>query len=295
MDLIKELQRNNIFLSVFDKSYYNESIYEVLKQLDEKRVCYVSLNKTALDLQHGFKFHRINTNKVFFIDAVSKGMNFNKNNQDNTLFISSPGAFNEIGIAVTEALNSGVFDVLVFDSLSTLKIYEKGKGSERFTSFLINKVKSKGKSGIFTCLEEDLDSQLIQNSCLSVDKVLKFNYLYNSLRKRKLHLAASSIVALSALFSLSFINTNTGSQVTGLVVNSSQITSIGFSIFQGIFSLSLITIVGLVVYKKILHKPLDHNDLTNIKPSNASPTDLRKKFRNKIDNWFNKTKTFILS
>lgn len=72
MNIDKELAINQVVLSIFAKEYYNESIFQTVKNLRNHRLCYITLNKTANSLQWAFNLRNISTKSIFFIDAVSK-------------------------------------------------------------------------------------------------------------------------------------------------------------------------------------------------------------------------------
>ena len=172
MDLKKELDVNDIFLMVLHKDTYAESLIEIIHLLKGKKVCYITLNKTAESIHKTLQSNKINTKNVFFIDAVSEGINVD-HDQDYIVTVSSPAALTELSIAISEAIKSKYFDVFVFDSLSTLNIYDKHEAVEIFTFEIMNRIKSEAENGIFTCLEADLNSELIKNCFMHIDKVLR--------------------------------------------------------------------------------------------------------------------------
>jgi archaellum biogenesis ATPase FlaH len=172
MDLKKELDVNDIFLMVLHKDTYSESLLEIIELLKGKRICYVTLNKTAESIHKALLSNKIPVENVFFIDAVSEGINAD-HDQDNIVTVSSPAALTELSIAISEAIKSKYFDVFVFDSLSTLNVYDKHEAVEIFTFEIMNRIKAEAENGIFTCLEADLNTELVKNCFMHVDKVLR--------------------------------------------------------------------------------------------------------------------------
>ncbi|MBU0460572.1 MAG: hypothetical protein KKH52_04690 [Nanoarchaeota archaeon] len=288
MNLEQELCKNEILLSVFSQDYYNASLLGVVKELKHKKICYVTLNKTSAGLEKYFHFHQVNTNNLFFIDAVSKSVT-NSPHQDNVLLISSPAALTELSIAITEALKLGVFDLVLFDSLSTLNIYSlKGRATEKFTYQLINKIKSKQKQGIFTCLEGDLETSLVKNSFMYVDKVLHPSFFTAYRNKKRKNLALAAISALLLLMAVPVFFTS--SSLTGMVTLNTLDSSRNLLYLGGFFSFVVIFfIIGATVYKKISLRLISDEDLKNIKPGKSEADKIRKSFRNKILSWFKKT------
>lgn len=296
MDFKKELNDHQILLSVFSKEHYNESIFETMSGLQDKKICYVTLNKPASSLQKAFQSRRLGKDNLFFIDAVSKSMG-KEEPRENVIFVSSPMALTELSIAITESLKSGVFDLVLFDSLSTLNVYGEVKTNERFTYSLINKIRSEDKKGIFTCLEEDLETDLIRNSFMCVDNVLKFDELNHQLKKKSHSLALAGLVSLALLSPLLLYNSlRQNNQMTGFAILNNPAPE-AFSFLPLIFLLSSASAV--VIYFTLKHlinnyhnsvvKPLPSGSLLEIKPRTKQEKDnLKKRFKNKIKQWVNR-------
>ena len=155
MNQKKELSQNQVVLSVFSKFSYNESIYSLFRTWPNKKICYVTLNKPAASLQWAFKLNRIDPGNIFFIDAVSKQLG-KESSDRNVQLVSSPAALTEISIALQEAMKARAFDVVFFDSLSTLNLHEKSSAADKFVGNIINRIKNERRQGVFTCLQEDV-------------------------------------------------------------------------------------------------------------------------------------------
>ena len=292
MGIQKELVDNDIILSIFAKSYYNESIYEVLSELKGKKICYVSLNKTAENLENTFKFHRLPTNKMFFIDTVSRGIGKNSE-RSNTLYVSSPAALTELSIAITESLRLGKFDVVLFDSLSTLNIYRmENSAAQRFTSSVINKIKSSKKQGIFTCLEEDTNSDLIKNSFMYVDKVLYPSMFFHSLKSRnkKNLVAVSSVTAvLLAFIAILGFNGMLKQELTGFSVAENIPADPNFLLLlSGVFGFAMVIFVGAVLYKRYSLRLISDEELEQMPVAKGTVAALKKNIKNKVFGWLSK-------
>ncbi len=134
INIKNELERNSIILSVMPTYYYNESIAGILKNLEDAKICYVDLNKGTDAMQKSFRLNNINTKNIFFIDGVTSTIS-PKAKIENGILLSSPYALTEMAIAISEAMKTGAFDILVFDSLSTLNVYSKeiSHASGKFT------------------------------------------------------------------------------------------------------------------------------------------------------------------
>jgi len=216
----ESMQDGNIYLSVLSDDHYAQCLLEVVHQLQHKAVCFVTLNKTAASLQHTFAMNGIRPKDVFFIDTVSRAVGQAKE-QDNVLYVSSPSSFTELSLAISEAMRTGVFDTIVFDSLSTLTIYDpRGKAAEQFVSSIIQKTKTGGKLGVFTCLQADLGSQLVQKSCMYVDEVVHVQQFRPEIGQRMQHYSTivGALVGVAALSFASSLFSLSAQSPTGFVV-----------------------------------------------------------------------------
>ena len=285
MEIGNALSNNLAVLSVFRKEYYNESIFEVLRNLSDKRVCYVTLNKTATTLQNAFKMRGIDTSKIFFIDAVSRGIG-NRAEQENVLKISSPAALTEISIAISESLKSQMFDALLFDSLSTLNVCGIDKRAERFISHTIGKLRYESKNGIFTCLEDDLSTNLIKSSYMHVDKVLKFNSFYDALEQKRHGMTFAALAVVVLVGALSFFNLDGGNQaiaysVLDVVSSGSSLSSVLFLVFA---------LISFFAYRFAVIRSIDPQILAKIKPTVENRENLKKRIKEKLHSWYDRIK-----
>ncbi len=278
MQLGKTLDKNPIVLGMVQKEYYNETIFEALRQMKDRRICYVSLNKPAKTLHHAFALHNVPMEKMFFIDTVSQGLG-QDNGEDNVLFCSSPAALTELSIAIGEALKSGAFDALFFDSLSTLNIYDLGSSAERFTGTVITKLQSGDDQGLFTCLEDDQDTPLIRTSSMQVDKVVRFPELYGRIDKKRKNTALALLGGIGISGTLMFLHP--GGAVTGYVVGGG-VSGTPAALLLGFFTLLAVTFMA---YRGTLLRPVEKEQLLAMKPAKHDKKKLRSQYHGKISHW----------
>ena len=150
---------------------YNDIITMIPKQLSEKRICYVTLNKTFNSLKDLFRKEDINLKNIIFIDAITTSLS-KAENIDECYFVSSPQALTELSIVITEFMQYK-FDYIIFDSLSTLLIYQKSEEPAiKFISNIVNKIKASGCKGIFYALDIKKHKSMIEESFMAMDKIL---------------------------------------------------------------------------------------------------------------------------
>lgn len=172
VDLKKELSGEQVSLLLMQNSDYNTEMIKVAKALAGKSICYVTTNKTFDSLIEDFKKKKVNTEKMVFVDAISKSLKKVPDSADQVYYVSNPGALTELSLVISKFLRHE-FDYMVFDSLTNLMTYTKENTSIRFVKSLIDKVKKSKTKAIFYCMDIKDHEGLIKQASMAVDKVIK--------------------------------------------------------------------------------------------------------------------------
>ncbi len=135
------------------------------------KIVYVTLNEIYSSLILHIKKLGANPKKFFFVDAVTMTASREITKHDNCIFVSSPNSLVELSLAITRALNSEKPDAMIFDSISTLLIYEKEVTVTKFIHSLIGKIKAAGVSTYFTALEGDSQTESVKDLTMFMDNV----------------------------------------------------------------------------------------------------------------------------
>lgn len=173
LDLKKDLSKNQSILLLVDSSKYNDALDDLAKELSSGTLCYVTLNKTSNSLKEKFKEIKANVENMIFIDTISKTIKKTPNQENQTYYISSPSALTELSIVIGRFLKHD-FNYLVFDSLNSMLVYEKGASVSRFISSLVNKIKKSNTKSVFIALK-DSNEDVINESGMFVDKVIDYS------------------------------------------------------------------------------------------------------------------------
>ncbi|MCR4368874.1 MAG: hypothetical protein NUV67_03130, partial [archaeon] len=145
----------------------------LLKKMDasHSKIIYVNLNELYTPLINHLKGLGIDPQKFFFVDAITMTSDKEATLHDNCIFVSSPNALIELSLAISQSLHSQEADAILFDSLSTLLIYENESTVTKFVHSLIGKIKASGLDAYFTALEGDSQSEAIKDLSMFVDRV----------------------------------------------------------------------------------------------------------------------------
>ncbi len=110
--------------------------------------------------------------KFGFIDAITK-LVMKPESVKNCVFVSATNALTEASIVVKKVCESQQPDMLIFDSLSSLLAYEKGHVLIKFIHSLVEFLRVHRIRITFIALKEDIDSPLIKDLSMFVDKIIK--------------------------------------------------------------------------------------------------------------------------
>lgn len=165
------VKTGEVVVLVLPNDQYTKRIVEISKYLASsyKSVCYVSLNKLFDSLIASLKSASIDQSKFLFLDGITKSANPEAKASGNCLFISSD--INELGSNISRVLAEGKCDSMLFDSISTLLVYNKSEEVSMFVKNVIGKVRGKGITAVFTALEGDTQSELLKDIGKCVDSV----------------------------------------------------------------------------------------------------------------------------
>lgn len=175
MDIKNALSKNKTILVIVEGTNYSKSIFKTIQGLKDKKLCYVSLNKTYDALKEDFAKNKVSTQNVLFVDAISKTIKKNPVKDSNVIYCDSPGSITQISLVISKAMKYG-FYALFFDSITSLEFYQKGNMANKFVSNLINKFHDLETKGVFFILGSKKNQEAYSKYLSFFDEVV---YLKN--------------------------------------------------------------------------------------------------------------------
>ncbi|PLW79788.1 hypothetical protein C0585_05910 [Candidatus Woesearchaeota archaeon] len=175
LEIKNELLQNSTMAVIFPVVDYPNQINEVVKILGENygKVLYVSLNRLYNPLKRKMQMDGVDISKFIFVDCATKTAVANPPEAQDCIYVSSPDALTEMSIAITKSIQNSYPDLILFDSLSTLLIYENPNVATQFIHSLTNKMNSFGIKIVFTVLDGEKEKPLISNLNMLMDKVIR--------------------------------------------------------------------------------------------------------------------------
>ena len=171
MDIAKELAGNKVVLVVISSTKYNAASTKIAKKLSQKKLCYVTTNKTSASLNENFSKKKVKMENLIFVDAISKSLGTGSKD-DQSIHVSSPGALTELSLVIKKVLKHNL-DYLIFDSLTNLLTYNKPETVSKFLSSLSDHIKKSKTKAVFYALDVAEHKSMIQKCGMFVDKIVK--------------------------------------------------------------------------------------------------------------------------
>ncbi|OYT54190.1 MAG: hypothetical protein B6U72_03240 [Candidatus Altiarchaeales archaeon ex4484_2] len=175
VNLIEEMGKNKIFLMVLPNDTYTECMMEISKQFsgNYNKTLYVSLNKLFNALLSNIQNENLNIDRFHFIDGITKTVLPDVKDSEKCTYAPSASDLKELAKSIAQEMNKNKYDAMIFDSLSTLQIYNEEKTVIEFVHSFIGRLRiSELRSG-FTCLEGDTNTTLIRKLGMIVDKIIR--------------------------------------------------------------------------------------------------------------------------
>ena len=172
VDITDTIRKNQIIVFVVSPKGFSKQLQNITKSLagQKKGICYVSLNKPFTSIKTGLEKMKIDASNLYFIDAVSSKVSSVEPDKK-TIFVSSPQALTEISIAINKGIGLWKADAVLFDSLSTLLVYEGASSVIRFVHSVTNSLRVKGLTCVFTILKPDLKDELAKDIGMFADSI----------------------------------------------------------------------------------------------------------------------------
>jgi hypothetical protein len=177
-DLFEEIVRNKFLLILLKEEEYLQKLENIIKSIEKTKtkICYVCLNKPYTDVVEDLRDKGINTTDFFFIDVLTSHYK-EPEPVENCTFVPAPTDLTAIRVAIKKAVEEKKHGVILFDTISTLLVYQKTFSIVKFTHHLLTDDSHEDVKKLFIALKGDdvpiEDSQrLIKDLTMFADKTL---------------------------------------------------------------------------------------------------------------------------
>ena len=177
LEIGKVMEKGDLVLFLVDSKDYESVNRQILKKLvNEENLngIYVTLNKPYNVVSAGLKRSGIKTDRIMFIDGVTRMTKGKEELVDNCLYFSDSHSLTRLGIVISDVVKMIKGEKFLFlDSLSTLLIYNSSGNVTRFSHFLTTKMREWNLKGVLMSLKKDMRKELIEDIAQFCDEVVR--------------------------------------------------------------------------------------------------------------------------
>jgi hypothetical protein len=161
-----------IYSKPSDHPIVNRLCNDLLTNVLNYKGIYVTVSEPADSLISIFQKGGIKTNMIHFMDCTGKKTKFDSKS-GNLTFIGGPKELTKISLVFTELSNTGKYDYVFLDSITSLLLYNSFETTEIFIEYLVGKIKSLGICGIVLSLDESNSKRLFPTIGKICDKIVQ--------------------------------------------------------------------------------------------------------------------------
>ena len=147
----------------------------ILRKLSGEKGIYIAANSPFSSLQEEISKYSLKCDDIFFIDLVSKMTNAKTPAEKNVYYLESANNLTELMVLIEKTLSpSGSSHFIVFDSISTLLVYNDPKAVEKLIHVLVGQANSYSAKLILLMVnsrEQEGTIETIGQFCTKVAKI----------------------------------------------------------------------------------------------------------------------------
>ncbi|MDP3396360.1 MAG: hypothetical protein Q8S57_06830 [Methanoregula sp.] len=169
-----------IILALSPSLTYRKNTLQMIKEIQKSsslRIIMICVNQPAAFLMDFYGRNGIDTDRIFFIDAITLyATGSAPENLKNCKFVSKPNDLTAMGIAVTTILKKfeGEKTIIFLDSVNAMLIHSSSSDLTKFIHFIISKLRIMNIAGILLAVEKGLDPVLLSQLTTFADDLIEF-------------------------------------------------------------------------------------------------------------------------
>jgi len=166
-------------LLLVEPMYFSRANLELVKLFiskPKKTGVYITCNKSSSYVAHLLESQEIDSSNIFFIDAISKEEGAEEINEKNFSYIDSPNDLVALSVKIDDVFEQikdkrDVF--VIFDSISTLLIYNGKEAVEKFVHSIVGRFQKWKIKGILLMVNSDEHRGVIDSISQFCDKTFE--------------------------------------------------------------------------------------------------------------------------
>ncbi len=169
--VVKKHQNTIVLVPIEGRS---QKVLSIIKELSGsfKRICIMLTNKSCDKMLEEFKKAEIDHSKFYLIDCTGKSSQARSAKlQGQCGFVDSQSALTSSALAIEQARNSGKSDLLIFDEVSIMQVYNDKVMLEKFFNSIMTNVRKSNTKGAYMVSKEA--KELISSLSLFADEIVE--------------------------------------------------------------------------------------------------------------------------
>jgi len=154
-NLLQDIEKNKFLLVLLEEDNYPKTMDEIIKSVEKTKtmICYICLSKPYTDVVDELRKNGIDTDNFYFMDVLTS--HYKKPEPvENCSFLSSPVDLEELRAEVIKAIQGKNCSVVIFDTISTLMIYQQSSSIVKFTHSLVSEKTQENIKKLFLMIKE---------------------------------------------------------------------------------------------------------------------------------------------
>lgn len=154
VDIFQEIAENKFLLILMEEKEYISRLEEIIRPVEKNmgRICYVCLSKPYINVIEDLESMGIGASNFFFIDIMTSHYK-EPRPVENCIFLSDPNNLTKIRLAIKRAVDENKCSIILFDTISTLLIYQQTSSIVRFTHSLISEKEQENVKKLFLMIK----------------------------------------------------------------------------------------------------------------------------------------------
>jgi len=168
MSLKEDITANSVTLIKVSSENYNTTMSNLLSEIADQSLLYITLNKTKESILDTMKNNKVTSKNIAFIDGIKATALTETKNEKDCKYLKTPNALKELEAYINEDKH----ELIIFDSLSSLLIYDPVPKVTKFITKILPQVKS--RKIVLIALKGEKEEELINNISKSINKTIEF-------------------------------------------------------------------------------------------------------------------------
>lgn len=178
MNIERELKENHLLLVVLNLANARKAIFTILNKLlkQNNKVLYITTNLSAEALNRQLEKEKISTKNVFFLACTEKCETKESKEREISKYVYCGHSLTDISIAIHTAKLDIKPNVILFDTIGSLAIWNTEETILRFLQHVAHSIRQEEKSKVLLFIEKE-QKNILQKTSIFVDKTIEMNDL----------------------------------------------------------------------------------------------------------------------